>query len=237
MIANHLEERSVPAVEPVAPAPDSAPIRVILADDHPIGRQGVRYYLEETGRFTIVAEAGDGLQAIRLIERHRPDVAVLDLHMPGCNGIEVARRVVERKCATRLLILSAYDDAHLVQSALEAGASGYLLKSADPDLIIESVEAVYRGETILDPALLIKLQAGGAGASLISPLTERELEVLHEVLNGLQDKAIARRLGITDSTVALHLNKVFRKLGVHKRTQAVARALALGLTRTPPPSG
>jgi two-component system, NarL family, response regulator DegU len=217
--------------------PNSIPgrglIRVILADDHPLGRQGLRYYLEDSGRIEVVAETGDGEEAIRLITDLRPDVGVLDMAMPRANGIEVTRQVVERKLATRLLILSAYGDVHLVRNALETGVTGYLLKNASPDLIVEAVEAVHTGEIVLDKAFLSMLEPGtsavgtdfGPGVSL----SMRERQVLLRISNGGTDRAIGQDLGISETTVANHLARIFKKLHVNSRTQAAVKGIALGL--------
>ncbi len=221
------------------PGGELRPIAVIVADDHPMGRQGLRYYLEETGKIVVIAEAGDGEDALRLIEQHQPDVAVLDLYMPGYTGIEVARRAREARWATRILILTAYDDPLLVRSALEAGASSYFLKSTDPERIVEAVVATWRGETLIDPAILSRLELAGDALFPDSPpaallLSGREVQVLKEVLNGQSDKEIARKLGINDSTVGGHLANIYKKLEVASRTQAITRALALGLVRVTP---
>jgi DNA-binding NarL/FixJ family response regulator len=208
-------------------------IRVILADDHPLGRQGLRYYLEDSGRIEVVAETGDGEEAIRLITDLRPDVAVLDMAMPGANGIEVTRQVMERRLATRLLILSAYGDVRLVRNALEAGATGYLLKNASPDLIVESVEAVHTGEIVLDKAFLQILEPKtsivGEDFDPVVSLSMRERQVLLRISNGDTDKAIGRGLGISETTVANHLARIFKKLHVNSRTQAAVKGIALGL--------
>jgi len=209
-------------------------IRVLLADDHPLGRAGVRYFLEESGLIDIVAEASDGEEALALMARLGPDVALLDLHMPGCSGIEATRRAGEQGIATRVLILTAYDDASYAQAALSAGAYGYLLKSAHPDLIVQATLAAYRGEASFDPALAAGREQA---ASPAVELSERQIEALRAIMDGLPDKIIARNLGITESTVATHLTKLFKKLGVTSRTQAVVRAMALGLVETMPPSG
>jgi DNA-binding NarL/FixJ family response regulator len=216
-----------------------APIRVLLADDHPLGRHGVRYFLEESGLIAIAGEANNGEEATRLIEQLAPDVALVDLHMPGLGGIEVARWAAEHGYATRVVILTAYDDARYVLAALKGGACGYLVKSAEPDVIVEAVMAAARGEMAFDPAVLAayRLPVTDPPLTPAAQLSRRELEVLGGILNGQPDKIIARNLGITDSTVASHVTSVFKKLRVTNRTQAATRAMALGLVQTMPPFG
>jgi DNA-binding NarL/FixJ family response regulator len=221
-----------------SPTNEFHPIPVILADDHPLARQGMRYYLELTDTIRVVAEAGDGQQAIALIERYRPAVAVLDIHMPGLSGIEVARWARARNLATRILILTAYDDTQHVTSALESGVSGYLLKNTDPGQIVAAVHALYGGETFFDPAIRGTLKSIAATASMVSPsytqLSAREMEVLQEILRGYTDRVIGLNLGISSFTVGNHVYRIFKKLGVSSRTQALARAMALGLVELAP---
>jgi DNA-binding NarL/FixJ family response regulator len=217
----------------------TAPIRVLLADDHPLGRHGVRYFLEESRRIAVVGEANNGEGAARLIEQVAPDVAMVDLHMPGLGGIELARWAGDKGYATRVLILTAYDDPRYMLAALKGGARGYLVKSAEPDDIVRAVMAVARGEMAFEPAVLAayRLPANEPVLTPAAPLSRREMEVLGGILNGHPDKIIARNLGITDSTVASHVTSVFRKLQVTNRTQAATRAMALGLVQTRLPAG
>jgi len=212
---------------------------VLLADDHPLGRQGARYFLEESGVITIVGEADNGEEAARLIEQLAPDVALLDLHMPGIGGIEVARWAREQGYTTRVVILTADDDPRFVQAALEGGARGYLLKDIEPEVMVEAVMAVSRGEMAYDPLLLAgwKLPATDLNPPPDARLSGRELDVLRGIMSGQPDKIIARNLGISDGTVASHVTNVFKKLRATNRTQAVIRAMALGLVQTMPLSG
>jgi DNA-binding NarL/FixJ family response regulator len=213
---------------------DSQPIRVILADDHAVVRKGIREFLEAEPDIDIVGEAADGPTTLELVSRHQPDVAVLDIQMPGMTGIEVTRQIKARHPEVRVLILTAYDDDPYIFALLQAGASGYILKTADSLELIHAVRAVHRGESALDPAVAQKviqqLTSGrplGAQAT-IEPLTEREIEVLHLVAKGLTNRAIGHALNISDRTVQGHLANIYGKLDVNSRTEAVTVALKQG---------
>lgn len=210
-------------------------IRVVLADDHPVVRKGIREFLEEAGDIQVVAEAGDGDEALALIRAHRPDVAVLDIQMPGQSGIEVTRRLRAAGLPVGVLLLTAYDDDPYVMAALQAGANGYVLKTVEADDLVRDVRVIYEGQSALDPRILRKVMnqlAGGpktAGAEpFIEPLTARERDVLRLAARGYTNKAIAVQLGISDRTVQGHLANIFAKLGASSRTEAVMRAVQLG---------
>lgn len=207
------------------------PIRVLLADDHAVVRQGIRQFLETSSDIAVVAEATDGLEALRLIREHRPDVAVLDIQMPGQSGIEVTRAVRADRLPVGVLILTAFDETPYVKAVLQAGANGYVLKTADAAEIVEAVQAVHEGQSVLDPAVARKLMAQLAAPRAephVEPLTERELEVLRLTAKGYTNKAIGAELTISDRTVQGHLAKIYGKLGAASRTEAVMRAVALG---------
>lgn len=207
------------------------PIRVLLADDHAVVRAGIRQFLEHAPDITVVAEADDGASARALIAEHLPDVAVLDIHMPEASGIEVTRWVRASHPETGVLILTAYDDDPYVVAVLQAGANGYVLKTARPTEIIQAVRDVYEGKSALDPAIAGKLiaQLTRQGASSpYEPLTDREMEVLQLAAQGFTNKAMAVQLGISDRTVQGHLAKIYAKLDANSRTEAVMRAVALG---------
>ena len=213
---------------------DTQPIRVVLADDHAVVRKGIREFLEASGDIRVVAEAADGLEAVALVAEHLPDVAVLDIQMPGLTGIEATRRIKARHPGVRVLILTAYDDDPYIFALLQAGASGYILKTADSNELVHAVRAVHRGESALDPAVAQKvvqqLTSGrplGAQAT-VEALTEREIEVLRLAAKGLTNKAIGQALGISDRTVQGHLANIYGKLGVSSRTEAVTEALKQG---------
>ena len=203
------------------------PITVLLADDHAVVRAGIRQFLESAADLRVVAEADDGDAARRLIAAHQPDVAVLDVQMPRATGIEVARWARANYPPTAIPTLTAYDDDPYVQAGLSAGANGYVLKTAAPAAIIQAVRDVHEGQQVLDPAIRARAVAGGMAG--FEPLSEREIEVLALAARGQTNKAISAQLFISDRTVQGHLAHVYDKLGVNTRTEAVMRAVALGL--------
>ncbi|MGD1992718.1 MAG: response regulator transcription factor [Anaerolineae bacterium] len=209
-------------------------IRVLLADDHALVRRGVCQFLTEGDDIQVVAEADDGVEALQLIEAHRPDVAVLDIRMPGMTGVEATRQIKERFPHVRVLILTAYDDDPYVFALLEAGADGYVLKTASADELVHAVRTVYRGESALSPAIASKVvrqatsgRPAGA-AQQVEPLTPREIEVLRLAAEGMTNRAIGHELGISHRTVQGHLASVYGKLDVNSRTEAVTEALRRG---------
>lgn len=212
-------------------------IRVILADDHAIVRKGIRDFLEEDGDIQIVAEAADGLTAQAIILEHKPDIAILDIRMPGATGIEVATWLRQQHLPVKVLLLTAYDDQPYVTAALQAGASGYILKDADAKQIAAAVRAVYHGYAAFDASITARAFAGNSASthasSLTEALTDRELEVLNLAGRGLTNRGIAAKLGISDRTVQNHLANIFAKLAVGSRTEAVTKALQLGLLTLP----
>lgn len=207
-------------------------IRVILADDHGVVRRGIKEFLTEAGDIQVVGEADSGTQALALIARLRPDVAVLDIQMPGGSGIEVARHLRVEGANVGILILTAYDDPPYIRAALDAGANGYILKSSEADAIVEAVRAVHEGKTVLDAGLTVTPSAL-PDAEPAARLTEREAEVLLLVARGLTNKAIGFRLSISDRTVQGHLANIYEKLNAASRTEAVTRAAALRLIEVP----
>ncbi len=204
-------------------------IRVLLADDHAVVRKGICDFLEEDKEIHVVAEASDGEEALALIAREKPDVAVLDIQMPRLNGMDATRRIKSEFPSTRVLILTAYDDDPYVFAALQAGASGFLLKTGGSDELVHAVHAVAAGETALSPAVAKKLVQRAAGVpareELIEPLTEREVEVLRFAAKGMGNKQIAVELSISDRTVQGHLANIYSKLHVTTRTEAVMFAV------------
>ena len=204
-------------------------IRVVLADDHAVVRKGIREFLEEDAAIRVVAEARDGEEAITLVEREQPDVAVFDIQMPRVNGLDATRRVKAKFPNTRVLILTAYDDDPYVFVALQAGASGYLLKTSSSDELVRAVHAVADGESALSPSVAKKLVQHAAGSapepSTIEPLSDRELEVLRMAAKGMSNKQIGAAMAISDRTVQGHLASIYAKLRVQTRTEAVLFAL------------
>lgn len=212
--------------------PETAqPIRVLLADDHAVVRQGIRQFLETSANIVIVAEASDGLEAIQLIREHRPDVAVVDIQMPGQSGIEVTRAIRSERLPVGVIILTAFDDPPYIKAVLQAGANGYVLKTAEAHDIVEAVQSVHEGQSVLSPGLARKLMeqlATPRTDTQVESLTERELDVLRFAAKGYTNKAIGMELSISDRTVQGHLAKIYDKLGAASRTEAVMRAVTLG---------
>ncbi len=206
-------------------------IRVLLADDHQMVRAGIRQLLEEAGDLQVVAEAGDGEEAQALIQKHKPDVAVLDIQMPKVSGIEVTRWVRAHLPAVGVLILTAYDDDPYVMAVLQAGANGYVLKTAAAHELIQAVRDVNEGKSALDPAVTRKLMSNlfkHPETSAAEPITDRERDVLRLAAKGYTNKSIGVQLGISDRTVQGHLAHIFAKLQATSRTEAVMRAVSLG---------
>jgi DNA-binding NarL/FixJ family response regulator len=207
-------------------------IRVLLADDHHIVRAGIRQLLESENDIQVIAEAGDGGEAQVLIQEHKPDVAVLDIQMPKASGIEVTRWVRAHLPEVGVLILTAYDEDPYVMAVLQAGANGYVLKTAQADDLIQAVRDVNEGKSALDPTITRKLMSNifkGPEKKLVEPLTDRELDVLRLAAKGFTNKAIGVQLTISDRTVQGHLAHIFAKLQAGSRTEAVMRAVSLGM--------
>ncbi len=207
------------------------PIRVLLADDHVVVRAGIRQILEHAGDIQVIAEASDGEAAQLGIQQHQPDVAVLDVQMPEASGIEVTRWVRLNKLKVGILILSAYDDDPYVMAVLQAGANGYVLKTASPEELVQAVRDVHAGKSALDAAVTRKLMShlSRQPESLaVEELTEREMDVLQLAAKGYTNKAIGVQLGISDRTVQGHLAHIFAKLQANSRTEAVMRAVSQG---------
>ncbi|MHB8089854.1 MAG: response regulator [Anaerolineaceae bacterium] len=211
------------------------PIRVLLADDHVVVRAGIRQFLEQSSDIQVIAEASNGQEACELLEQFKPDVAVLDIQMPSMSGIEVTRWIRTNRLAIGVLVLTAYDDDPYVQAVLQAGANGYVLKTAEPQEIVEAVRDVFHGKSVLDAALAQKLIAklsGKSESNMVEPLTERELQILTLTAKGFTNKAIGMQLSISDRTVQNHLANIFQKMNAESRTEAVMRAVSLGLIST-----
>ena len=204
-------------------------ITVLLADDHAVVRQGIRDFLEEDDEIEIIAEAGDGAEAWRLLTRRLPDVAVLDIRMPEMSGVELTRRIKERYPGVRILILTAYDDEPYVLALLRAGADGYVLKTAQSSDILRAVKQVAAGKSVLDPDIAPMVIAGMTNLQQIEALSRRELDVLRGVAKGWTNREIGRSLNISDRTVQGHLANIFGKLHVSSRTEAVTLALQQGM--------
>jgi len=211
------------------------PFRVVLADDHAVVRKGIREFLEEAPDIIVVAEAANGREALQAVAEHHPAVVVLDIQMPELSGIEATRRIKARYPEVGVLILTAYDDDPYIFALLQAGAGGYVLKTASAEELVQAVRAVHRGGSALDPAVarkVVQRLASGhpspASEEIVEGLTDRELDVLRLAAKGLTNQAIGIKLNISDRTVQGHLANVYAKLTVSTRTEAVLRAVKLG---------
>lgn len=207
-------------------------IRIALADDHAVVRQGIRALLEGVKDFRVVGEAGDGKEMVELVTRERPDVAVVDVAMPALNGIEAARRIVRDLPAVKVLVLSMYTGEEYVREALAAGASGYLVKDSAADELVEAIRVVARGERFLSPAVAHLAVKTGTAASQLDRLTTREREVLQLIAEGNSNKAIAARLSLSVKTIEAHRTNLMAKLDIHDTASLTRFAIARGLVRT-----
>ncbi|MFG3139050.1 response regulator [Streptomyces sp. NPDC048211] len=206
------------------------PLRIILADDHTVMRAGLVALLSSEPTVEIVGEAGDGREAVRIVERFRPDVALLDLRMPVLDGVGATLEIVAGEAPTRVLILTTYDTDADIERGVEAGATGYLLKDATREQLVEAIHSASRGETVLAPRVAQRLVARMRRPVPVT-LTARESEVLQAVADGLSNVEIGRRLFIGEATVKTHLLRIFAKLDVNDRTRAVVVALDTGLLK------
>ena len=213
---------------------DSEFLRVVIADDHGVVRTGTRQVLETSDAITVVGEADDGSAALALVDELEPDVLLVDIRLAEQNGIDVARQLSVTHPDVRVVILSAYDDDAFVRGALEVGVTGYLLKTIPGDELIGAVRAAGRGTTVLDPALSTRLANPQSAKAPVdgSRLTWREREAVELLAQGLPNRAIAHRMGVSVRTVEGHLNHVFAKLGVESRTELVRLVLMRGIVPT-----
>lgn len=207
-------------------------IRVLLADDHAVLRSGLRALLEMEGDIRVVAEAANGVDAVRLADEHQPDIALVDVSMPGLNGIEIARQIRTCSSGTRVIILSAYGDEQYVRDAFHAGVSGYLLKRIEMPSLVASIRLVMAGEAVWDSTCAASAfhepPRVPSRASITGTPRERELQVLRLAAGGHANKEIASLLGISQRTVQTHLLNTYRKLGVDNRASAVLVAVKQG---------
>jgi len=210
-------------------------IKVLLAEDHVVVREGTRQLLEHEPDMEVVGEADDGEEAIELTNKLQPDVVIMDIAMPKLNGIEATKQIKTLHPATAVLILTAYDNDQYIFALLEAGAAGYLLKNVRGRDLIEAVRAVYAGESVLYPTIahrvisrLVSPVSSPVEAKMTEPLSEREMEVLKLAANGINNKDIAERLFLSPRTVQAHLGNIFNKLSVGSRTEAVLYGLRRG---------
>jgi DNA-binding NarL/FixJ family response regulator len=207
------------------------PIRVLVADDHAVVREGLRTFLDLQDGIEVVGEAGDGEEAIREAERLQPDVVLIDLVMPRLDGVQAMRELRERVPGARAVVLTSFLDDERLLPALRAGAAGYLLKSVQPPELARAVRAAVEGDALIDPAVAARLVATLADGreERTEQLTPREREVLALIGRGFANKRIALELGIAEKTVKVHVSHVLAKLGVADRTQAALFAVRAGL--------
>lgn len=210
-------------------------LRVIVADDHPVVRQGLITLLGSLPGVEVIGEAADGLEAVRLCERHQPDVVVMDLNMPGLDGIEATRRVIAANPHIGVLVLTMFDDDTSLFASLRAGARGYILKGSDQADIARALTACGRGEAIFGPAMATRVLEFFSGvtqhaaAPAFPELTDREREILELIAGGANYARIAQRLGISVKTVRNHSSNIFTKMHVTDRAQAIIKARQEGL--------
>ena len=208
------------------------PVRIVVADDHWLMRDGTCHILEQCPDLKVVGDAEDGQHALELIERLQPDIAILDIRMPKLNGIEVVRRMKDHSPNTKALMLTAYDDDDYIIALMEAGALGYLLKTARPSELIDAVQRIHQSEPVLHPSIAMKVARlwarlqDSTGQDVSGQLSPREREVLQLAANGLRNKAIADNLSISVRTVEGHFHSIFAKLSVSSRIEAVLCALS-----------
>ena len=214
-------------------------VRVLLVDDQALVRAGFRMILDAEGDIEIVAEATDGLEALALVDRYTVDVALMDIRMPNLDGIEATRRLLERSPATRVLMLTTFDLNEYVYEALRAGASGFLLKDAPPERLVEAIHVVANGDSLLAPAVTRRvieeyvrrpLRPDGVPVAL-GELTARELDVLRLIARGRSNAEIAGELVLGETTVKTHVARILQKLDLRDRVQAVVFAYEVGLVQ------
>ncbi|MEV6446389.1 response regulator transcription factor [Amycolatopsis sp. NPDC051716] len=206
-------------------------ISLLIVDDHPVVRDGLRGMFGADPRFEVVGEAGDGAEAVSAAERLRPDVILMDLRMPGTDGVAAIKELAKRGVPARVLVLTTYDTDSHVLPAIEAGATGYLLKEAPRAELVRAVEAAARGQAVLSPTVATRL-LGQVRKPTPALLSRRELEVLELIARGSTNREAAKRLYISETTVKTHLLHVYAKLGVNDRAAAVAAAFSLGYLKT-----
>lgn len=214
------------------------PIRILIVDDHTLLRSGIKLALQRHAGFEVVGEAGDGLEGIKRAKQLKPDVVLLDLHMPGTSGLEALRVLVEDVPETQVVMLTVSEDAEDLLETLRAGARGYLLKNIDTEFLLESIRRAAHGESVMSPQMAHKLADSlrappkeSAAVADVNPgkLSPREREIIVMLAHGASNKEIARVLNLSESTIKIHVQGILRKLNIAKRVQAAVYAVAHGL--------
>lgn len=209
-------------------------IRIILADDHSMIREGIKQLLEMDSDFTVIGQAGDGVECVKLLQKELPDVLLLDVNMPNMNGIEVLEKIKEEKWNVKVLMLTIHNEVDYLLRAIEdAGCDGYVLKDANIELLKKAIISVYNGEVFIQPDLIPVLNEGlinrEESSQTLEGLTRREIEVLKLITEGLFNKEIAYKLDISERTVKNHVSNIFKKINASDRTQAAVFAIRHGL--------
>jgi len=205
-------------------------LRVLLVDDHALVRRGFRRMLEDEPSFQVVGEASDGLEAVELADRLKPEVIVMDCALPQINGIEASRRILVKQPGTAILMLSMHSEDTLVRQALGAGAKGYVLKNAMDLDLVSAIKKVGEGKTVLDPQIT---RSGNLKGERDAGLTPRELEILQHIVAGKSNKQIATELNLSVNTVSVHRANIMDALGIHKTAELVVYAIRNGLVNLP----
>jgi two-component system nitrate/nitrite response regulator NarL len=214
------------------------PIRILIVDDHALFRSGIKLALQRHDRFEVVGEAGDGLEGIKRAKQLKPDVVLLDLHMPGTSGLEALRMLAEEVPETQVVMLTVSEDAEDLLDTLRAGARGYLLKNIDTEFLLESIQRAARGESVMSPQIAHKLANSlralpkdNVVVAEVNPgkLSPREREIIVMLARGSSNKEIARVLNLSESTIKIHVQGILRKLNLAKRVQAAVYAVEHGL--------
>ena len=212
----------------------NTPIRLLVADDHPVVRDGLVAMLETQADFEVIGEAGTGVEVLAQVQANAPDVVLLDLEMPEMNGVEAIHRLRAAHPEVQVLVFTAFDTDEKILGAVQAGARGYLLKGAPRQEIFRAIRVISQGGSLLEPLVASRLLSHVSGQSepqhpLLEPLTEREMEVLHELAQGKTNREIAETLIISERTVKFHVSAILAKLDASNRTEAVTTAVQLGL--------
>jgi NarL family two-component system response regulator LiaR len=211
-------------------------IGVLIVDDHPIVREGLRTYLDTVDDIDVVGEASDGEEAVRIVRDTLPDVVLMDLVMPGIDGIEATRRVREISPSTKVVVLTSFAEDEKVFPAIKAGAAGYLLKDIHPTEVVEAIRKVHGGDALLHPTVAARVMAEVSDPKRSEPghLTERELDVLSHIAQGMSNREIARALTVSEKTVKTHVSNILAKLHLADRTQAALYAVRRGMDSREP---